>query len=85
MVERHIPGDSYRLLVIDQHVFSAVCRLPPIVVGDVPWLTRMAVFWRLMPSPELAYIYHLCVTSLGRLEKRSYRLYSKMIDPFAYR
>ena len=34
MVERHMPGDSYRLLVIDQHVFSAVCRLPPIVVGD---------------------------------------------------
>ncbi len=34
MVERQMPGDSYRLLVIDQHVFSAVCRLPPIVVGD---------------------------------------------------
>ena len=34
MVERHLAGKSFRFLIIDEKVVSAVCRLPALVVGD---------------------------------------------------
>lgn len=34
IVERHVPGHSYRVLVVDGEVVAAARRIPPFVVGD---------------------------------------------------
>ncbi len=34
LVERHVSGDSYRVLVLDGAVLDVVRRFPPVVVGD---------------------------------------------------
>jgi cyanophycin synthetase len=34
IVERYIPGDDYRLLVVDQRLIAAARRDPPFVIGD---------------------------------------------------
>jgi len=43
IIERYIPGDDYRLLVVDQRLIAAARRDPPFVIGDAVHTVRQLV------------------------------------------